>query len=31
LSDDATDALNTISNDGRQDIFYGGVNLTLSF
>jgi len=31
LSDDAEDALERISNDGQQDVFYGGINLTLSF
>jgi hypothetical protein len=31
LSDDAEDALERISNDGQQDIFYGGINLAVSF
>jgi hypothetical protein len=31
LSNDAEDAIEGISNDGDKDIFYGGVNLTLSF
>ena len=31
LSDDAEDAIEAISDDGDSDIFYGGVNITLSF
>ncbi|MGB9715908.1 MAG: hypothetical protein ACPL1G_05835 [Thermodesulfovibrionales bacterium] len=31
LSNDAKDALERISNDGQQDVLYGGINLTLSF
>ena len=31
LSNDAEDALEKISDDGDKDIFYGGVNITLSF
>jgi len=31
LSDDAKDAIKKISDDGDKDIFYGGVNVTLSF
>ena len=31
LSDDAKDAIKNISDDGDKDIFYGGVNVTLSF
>jgi hypothetical protein len=31
LSDDAEDAIKSISDDGDKDIFYGGVNITLSF
>ena len=31
LSDDAEDALERISIDGQQDVFYGGINLTISF
>jgi hypothetical protein len=31
LSNDAEDAIKNISDDGDKDIFYGGVNLTLSF
>jgi hypothetical protein len=31
LSDDAKDAMDGISNDGQQDILYGGINLTISF
>lgn len=31
LSDDADEALKNISDDGDKDIFYGGINLTLSF
>jgi hypothetical protein len=31
LSDDAEDAIESISDDGDSDIFYGGVNITLSF
>jgi hypothetical protein len=31
LSSDAEDAIKAISDDGDKDIFYGGVNLTLSF
>jgi hypothetical protein len=31
LSNDAEDAIESISDDGDKDIFYGGVNLTLSF
>jgi len=31
LSNDAKNALNGASNDGQQDILYGGINLTLSF
>jgi hypothetical protein len=31
LSDDSEDAIEAISDDGDKDIFYGGVNITLSF
>jgi hypothetical protein len=31
LSNDAKEAISSISDDGDKDIFYGGVNLTLSF
>ncbi len=31
LSDDAKNAIKKISDDGDKDIFYGGINLTLSF
>jgi len=31
LSSDAKDAIKAISDDGDKDIFYGGVNLSLSF
>lgn len=31
LSNDAKEALSAISDDGDRDIFYGGINLTLSF
>ncbi len=31
LSNDAKEAINKISDDGDKDIFYGGINLTLSF
>ena len=31
LSNDAEDAISSISDDGDKDIFYGGINLTLSF
>jgi hypothetical protein len=31
LSDDAKDAMGGLANDGRHDILYGGLNLTLSF
>lgn len=31
LSSDAKDAIGSVSDDGRKDIVYGGVNLTLSF
>src|SRR4030042_1960729 len=31
LSNDAKDAMKTISNDGDKEIFYGGINLSLSF
>jgi hypothetical protein len=31
LSNDAEDAIESISDDGDKDIVYGGVNLTLSF
>ncbi len=31
LSNDAEDALETVSDDGDDNIFYGGVNITLSF
>lgn len=31
LSNDAEDAIEKISDDGDKDIFYGGVNITLSF
>jgi hypothetical protein len=31
LSNDAEDAIEGISDDGDKDIFYGGVNITLSF
>ena len=31
LSDDSEDAIEAISDDGDSDIFYGGVNITLSF
>src|SRR3989304_302974 len=29
--DDAKDALKRISNDGQQDVFYGGINLAINF
>jgi hypothetical protein len=31
LSDDSEEAIEAISDDGDSDIFYGGVNITLSF
>ncbi len=31
LSNDAKEAMEDISDDGQKDIFYGGINLTLSF
>ena len=31
LSNDAKEAIKKISDDGDRDIFYGGINLTLSF
>ena len=31
LSKDAKEAISSISDDGDKDIFYGGINLTLSF
>jgi len=31
LSNDAEDAIRKISDDGDKDIFYGGINITLSF
>ena len=31
LSDDAEEALEAVSDDGDKDIFYGGINVTLSF
>jgi len=31
LSNDAKEAISSISDDGDKDIFYGGINLTLSF
>jgi hypothetical protein len=31
LSDDSEDAIKSISDDGDKDIFYGGINVTLSF
>jgi len=31
LSNDAKEAISSISDDGDKDIFYGGVNITLSF
>ncbi len=31
LSNDAKEAIKKISDDGDKDIFYGGVNVTLSF
>ena len=31
ISSDAKDAMNGLANDGRHDILYGGLNLTLSF
>jgi hypothetical protein len=31
LSDDSKDAMRGLANDGSRDIFYGGVNVTLSF
>lgn len=31
ISNDAKDAMNKLANDGRHDILYGGINLTLSF
>jgi len=31
LSDDAEEALEALSDDGDKDIFYGGINITLSF
>ncbi|HZV46492.1 MAG TPA: hypothetical protein VFG06_03990 [Thermodesulfovibrionales bacterium] len=31
LSDDSEDAIKGISDDGDKDIFYGGLNITLSF
>jgi len=31
LSNDAEEAISSLSDDGDRDIFYGGINLTLSF
>ena len=31
ISNDAKDAMHGLANDGRHDILYGGLNLTLSF
>jgi hypothetical protein len=31
LSNDAEDAMEVISDDGVNDIFYGGINLSLNF
>lgn len=31
LSNDAKNAISSISDDGDKDIFYGGINMTLSF
>jgi len=31
LSNDSEDAIKAISDDGKKDIFYGGINLTLNF
>jgi hypothetical protein len=31
LSDDAKEAIKSVSDDGKKDIVYGGVNVTLSF
>jgi hypothetical protein len=31
LSEDAKDAMRGLANDGSHDVFYGGVNVTLSF
>lgn len=31
LSNDSKEAIKNISDDGDKDIFYGGINLTLSF
>lgn len=31
LSNDSKDAMRAIADDGRRDIFYGGINLTWSF
>ena len=31
ISNDAEDAIKAISDDGDKDIFYGGINITLSF
>jgi hypothetical protein len=31
LSNDAKDALERISNEGQQDVFYGGINLAINF
>ena len=31
LSNDAEDAMQGLANDGSNDVFYGGVNVTLSF
>jgi hypothetical protein len=31
LSDDAKEAIKSVSDDGKKDILYGGVNVTLSF
>lgn len=31
LSNDAKDAISSISDDGKKDILYGGINITLNF
>jgi hypothetical protein len=31
LSNDAKEAIKKISDDGKKDILYGGINVTLSF
>ncbi len=31
ISNDAEDAIEAISDDGDKDVFYGGINMTLSF